>query len=88
MLHFILLTGLTLLLAFWAAYFLTPYLSLFLFMVYIPLIMTLRQITKKDDQRLKQTLLKARLRIRMSASREKWGSYSYSPISYKKRPAK
>lgn len=80
---FLLTTGLFLLLIVWS-YYLQPYLSLVFVLVYIPLVLTMRQMTKKDDQRLRQMLLRIRTRI-AQANRNQWGAISFSPISYKKR---
>lgn len=81
----LLVSGVFLLLAVWSFYLLTPYVSLTLGMAYIPILITMRQITKKDDQRLRQMLMRARMRFRHQSGRSLWGATSYSPIRYKKR---
>ena len=85
MIPFLLITGIFLLLAVWLFYLLSPYITLFLMIIYVPIFITLRQITKKDDQRLKQWLLRIQMRTRQRSSRILWGAVSYSPIRYKKR---
>ncbi len=87
MLPFLLVTGVFLLLAVWTFYLVSPYVSLFLFFAYVPIFITLRHITKKDDQRLHQMLMRARMRVRQRAGRALWGSVSFSPIRYKQRKA-
>jgi len=52
--------------------------------VYFALIFTAKEVTKKDDQRFQQVYLWIVLRLR-NPSKRFWGSYSYSPHSYKKR---
>jgi type IV secretion system protein VirB3 len=84
---FLLVSGAFLLLTVWTFYFLSGYVALFLLMVYLPLLLTMRAITRKDDQRLRQLMLRLRMRVRHGRSRHMWGAYSYSPIDYKKRKA-
>ena len=59
--------------------------AVLLIVVYIPVVLTMQQITKKDDQRLRQMIMLARMRVRQRAGRQLWGSISYSPIRYKRR---
>ncbi len=82
---FLLVTGSFMILAVWTFYLVSPYVSLFLGIVYVPICITLRQMTKKDDQRLRQVLMRARMRFRHRAGRQLWGAASYSPIRYKRR---
>ncbi len=44
----------------------------------------MRQITKKDDQRLRQMLLRARIRVR-HLNKPYWQAISFTPLRYKKR---
>lgn len=81
----LLVSGCTLLLAVWMFYLLSPYVSLFLIIAYIPLVITMRQITKKDDQRLRQVMMRVKMRTRQQAGRALWGAISFSPIRYKRR---
>ena len=73
----ILVCGITLLCAVWSFYLVSGYLSLFLLLMAIPVIVTMREMTKKDDQRLRQVLMRARMRLRHRASRRTWGAISY-----------
>lgn len=82
---FLLVTGVTLLLGMWAGYLVSPYATLSLALAYVPTLIGMRQATKKDDQRLKQILLRARLRFR-HGNKAMWGAISFSPLRYKKRP--
>ncbi len=82
---FMLVAGLFLLFAVWMLYLLSGYVSLLLMIAYIPIVITMRQITKKDDQRLGQMMLRGRMRIRQRAGRPLWGAVSYAPIRYKRR---
>jgi len=85
MMPFLLVTGAFLLLAVWCFYLLSPYVTLFLVLIYIPIVLWMRHETKQDDQRLRQMLMRARMRFRQRASRMLWGAISYSPIRYKRR---
>ena len=76
MIPFLFVTGVFLLVGVWVFYLITPYLTLFLGMVYIPIFVWMREVTKKDDQRLHQMLLRARMRGRQRASRMLWGAIS------------
>ena len=81
----ILICGLTLLVSVWSFYLVSGYLSLFILFVTIPVLVTMREMTKKDDQRLRQVLMRARMRLRHRASRATWGAISYGPHKYKRR---
>lgn len=83
----ILICGLTLLLSVWLYYLVSGYVSLGLVLLTIPLLLWMRQITKHDDQRLRQMLLRARMRLRHGPSRATWGAISYGPLTFKKRRA-
>ena len=85
MLPFLLVTGSFMMVAVWLFYLLSPYVSLFLLIAYIPILITLRQITKRDDQRLRQLMMRMRMRVRQRAGRQLWGAVSFSPIRYKRR---
>ena len=84
MLPFMVVTGGFLLLAIWSVYLLSAYVSLFLALLYIPLVITMRQITRQDDQRLRQVLMRLRMRHR-HFNRDLWGAVSYSPLRFKRR---
>mgnify|MGYP003438997624 FL=1 len=81
----ILICGLTLLLSVWSFYFVSGYVSLFMVLMAIPVVVTMRGITKKDDQRLRQVMMRARMRLRHLASRATWGAISYGPLKFKMR---
>ena len=85
MLPFLLVTGSFLLTSAWTFYIISGYVSLFLCMVYVPLLTTMREVTKKDDQRLRQLMMRLKMRYRQRAARQMWGAISYSPLRYKKR---
>lgn len=84
---FLLVTGIFLLLAMWLFYLISPYITVLLLFVYIPILLWMRQITKKDDQRLRQMMMQARMRVRQRPGRALWGASSFSPIRYKRRKA-
>jgi type IV secretion system protein VirB3 len=85
MLPFLLVTGGFLLLAVWTFYLISGYVALFLCMAYIPILVTMREVTKRDDQRLRQLLMRLRMRYRHQVSRRLWGAISFSPLRYKRR---
>jgi type IV secretion system protein VirB3 len=85
MIPLLVITGTFMLASMWCMYLVSVYVSLFLIIAYVPIVVTMRQITKKDDQRLRQMLLRARMRVRHAAGREFWSAISYSPIRIKKR---
>ena len=87
MIPLLFVTGVFLLTAMWCVYLVSPYVSLFLGMVYVPILVTMRQITKKDDQRLHQMMMRARMRLRHAAGRAMWGTTSFGPLRLKKRSA-
>ena len=85
MLPFLLVTGGFLILTVWTYYLVSGYVSLFLVIAYIPVCVTMRQVTKKDDQRLHQLLMRSRMRFRQLSGRALWGAASYAPLRLKKR---
>ena len=87
MVPFLLVTGVFALLAMWSLYLISPYMSLFLVMIYVPVLITLQQITRRDDQRLRQLMLRLRMRLRHTPGRALWGATSFSPLRLKKRSA-
>ncbi|WP_455289671.1 type IV secretion system protein VirB3 [Cupriavidus necator] len=60
------------------------YLALAVLGLMIMLIMLMRQITQKDDQRLRQWQMRIQLR-KAYRNRNYWSTISYSPITYKRR---
>lgn len=85
MVPLLLVSGAFLLVAMWCIYLVSPYVSMFLAFIYVPILITMRQITKKDDQRMRQLMLRLRMRLRHGAGRELWGTTSYAPLRFKKR---
>ena len=81
----ILIGGLTLLVSVWLYYLVSGYLSLALVLITIPILLWMRQTTKTDDQRLRQVMMRARMRFRHGPSRGTWGAISYGPLSWKTR---
>lgn len=81
----ILFGGLSLLLAVWLYYLVSGYVSLGLVLIAIPILLWMRQTTKTDDQRLRQVMMRGRMRLRHGPSRAIWGAISYSPLSWKTR---
>jgi type IV secretion system protein VirB3 len=85
MLPFLLVTGIFLLLAIWTFYLVSGYIALFIALAYAPVLVTMRAVTKKDDQRLRQLVMQARMRWNQYYIRRVWGAYTYSPLRYKRR---
>jgi len=81
----ILIGGLTLLMSVWLYYLVSGYVSLALVLITIPIVLWMRQTTKTDDQRLRQVMIRARMRLRHGPSRATWGAISYGPLSWKTR---
>lgn len=87
MMPFLAITGAFLLVGMWMMYLVSGYLTLLLAVLYVPIVVVMKQITKKDDQRLRQLFMRAQMRTRHMAGKRIWGAISYSPIRYKKREA-
>lgn len=68
----------------WGGFFFGPPAVLTGITVFIVSLLTMRSVTKHDDQRLNQVLIWLRLRLR-NVNRNFWGATSYSPTRYKKR---
>jgi type IV secretion system protein VirB3 len=85
MLPFLTVTGAFLLLAVWTCYLISAYVALFLVLAYAPLLVTMREMTRKDDQRLHQLMLQLRMRWHQYFARRQWGACTYSPLRYKRR---
>jgi len=71
-------------LAAWCSRMWSPYAALILVLIYGPLLLELRRLTHKDDQRLRQVVLRWWFRWRQF-NRWHWRAFSYSPIRYKRR---
>ncbi len=69
----------------WSFYFISGYLVVVIALSTTATIASMRAMTKRDDQRLRQVLLQARMRLRHRTSRSLWNAISYGPLSYKVR---
>lgn len=69
----------------WTFYLISAYCALLLVMIYVPILVTMREVTKKDDQRLRQLLLRAQMRLRQHRGRQLWSATSYAPLRFKQR---
>lgn len=85
LLPFLLVSGAFLLSGVWVSYLVSGYLGLFLALLYVPILIAMRQVTRQDDQRLHQLLMQARLRMPQLLTRRRWSAYSYAPLRYKRR---
>jgi type IV secretion system protein VirB3 len=85
MLPFLLLSGVFILLGVWMFYLVSGYVTLFLMLGYVPILVTMRETTKKDDQRLRQLMLRLRMRWRQAGTRRRWGAHTFSPLRHKRR---
>jgi len=84
MMPFILVTGIAVLAAM-LGLFVSLYIPVGVVTVYAPTYTWMRAVTKIDDQRLNQVVLRLRLRTRLQASRRFWGAFTYTPFALKKR---
>lgn len=64
---------------------LMPMLGVTVLAMIIPIIVTMRLISKSDDQRLMQHVLRLKMSARHRNSKF-WGAKSIAPMRYKKRP--
>lgn len=80
MLPFILGTLVFALLAVWAFFILGLYAAIFFAILYAFAYGWARKVSRNDDQRLLQLILKARMRLPQIASRRYWGAISFSPL--------
>jgi type IV secretion system protein VirB3 len=85
LLPFLLVSGGFLIVTGWTGYLVSAYVALFLVMAYVPILATMREVTKKDDQRLRQLLLRAKMRWCQRAGVRHWSAVSYAPLRYKRR---
>ncbi len=84
MVPFILVTGLCVMLAM-LGLFVSPYIFIGVITVWVPVFAWMRLVTKADDQRLNQLLLRVRMRARMTRGRRFWGAVTFIPLKLKKR---
>ena len=80
----VLACGLCMLVAAWGV-FMSPWFILVAFMLAVVLIGLMRQVTRGDDQRLRQWQLRLQLRLLHTAARRVWGVASYSAVRYSRR---
>jgi type IV secretion system protein VirB3 len=85
MIPLLVVSGVFLLVTMWCVYLVSPYVALYLAVTYVPILLTMKAITKKDDQRLHQMMMRARMRFRHGAGRALWGATSFGPLRLKKR---
>ena len=84
MIPVILVTGLAVLLAM-LGLFLSAYISVAVITLFVPAYAWMRAVTRADDQRLQQLILRLRMRARLQGSRRVWGALTYIPLPLKKR---
>lgn len=80
---FLLVGGAMLIPAIWALLIHPPIGVVMLFLI-IPVFITMRVVTKRDDQRLHQWALRGRLAL-TQRNRRFWGVHAYAPIRFKRR---
>ncbi|MBN3780514.1 type IV secretion system protein VirB3 [Burkholderia sp. Ac-20345] len=81
---FILVWGVAFIGAVWLGFLVSWMLAIGLIIVAIVLTVTMRDMTKKDDQKLKQVLMRIVIRI-VQSNHWRWRAISFSPIRYKRR---
>ena len=81
---FLLVWGLGFIGAVWLAFLVSWVPAAAIVIVAIILTVTMRAITRKDDQRLKQVLLRVGIRV-SQRNHWRWRAISFSPIRYKRR---
>jgi len=84
MIPFILVTGLAILAAM-LGLFVSPFISIAVVTLWAPIYAWMRAVTKADDQRLMQLLMRMRFRTRMMGSRRFWGALTYVPLAFWRR---
>jgi type IV secretion system protein VirB3 len=70
--------------AVWLGYLVSWVAAVSILIIGFVLIITMRGITKKDDQRLKQVMMRVVIRL-AQLNYQRWGAISFSPIRYKRR---
>ncbi|WLI91084.1 VirB3 family type IV secretion system protein [Massilia sp. R2A-15] len=81
----LLVTGAFLIAGGWLCYLASAYAALFMLTLYIPIMIAMRAVTRRDDQRLHQLMMRAKMRWRQRAGVRQWSAISYSPLRYKRR---
>lgn len=85
MIPFILVAGVTMILTMWTLSKVSAMLGFAILMAGGVALFLMREISKDDDQKLSQALMKLR-GIRFRANSAYWNGHSVSPIDYKRRP--
>lgn len=80
---FLLIGGGMLLPAIWALL-ASPPLGVGMLFLMIPVFITMRTVTKRDDQRLAQLALRLRMRL-MQRNLRFWGAHAYAPVRFRRR---
>lgn len=62
----------------------SPPLGVGIIFLMIPVFITMRVVTRGDDQRLAQRALRVRMRLRQRNSGF-WGAHAYAPVRFKRR---
>ena len=84
---FILCTAAAAMLGMYALILIGPWAALPVLLAYVPLMLWMRQVTKKDDQRIRQILL--RLRLGDVAPTRLWGgARSFAPVELRRLRAR
>lgn len=84
MIPFILVAGCTMILTMWTFSKVSPLLGGSILLIGFIVILWMRQISKDDDQKVTQALMRLR-GIRYRANAAYWNGHSVSPIDYKRR---
>lgn len=84
MIPFTLVSGTTMILTMWTFSKVSPLLGGFILLIGFIVILWMRQISKDDDQKVTQALMRLR-GIRYRANSAYWNGHSVSPIDYKRR---
>jgi type IV secretion system protein VirB3 len=80
---FLMVGGSILIPAIWALL-ASPPVGVGIVLLLIPVFVTMRSVTRHDDQRLAQYALRARMAIRQR-NRRLWGAHAYVPVRVKRR---
>jgi type IV secretion system protein VirB3 len=62
----------------------SPPLGVGILFLMIPVFVTMRVVTRNDDQRLAQRALQLRMKLRQR-NRRFWGAHAYVPVRFKRR---
>lgn len=79
---FLTVSGSALIVAGWTCYLVSASVGLLVAVAYVPVLQTMRTVTKKDDQRVRQLFMRARMRVRQRRSIRQWSAVTYSPLRF------